>query len=163
MAEIKKQHASIVLLVLLKKDSPLSSGGIVSMLESRIVLVYEPTKPNPVYFKLPGGGEDPVDCGDPKKTAVREIEEETGVRITEDELFLLYKEDKMSHDRYFFIAVVDYELAKKSLKKFGDEDEVVLLVSITAVDDVLSHPEHIGIINLPEVRKKLQKVLFEHL
>lgn len=90
--------------------------------------------PGPRYFKCPGGHEEPEDGGDPRKTALRELEEETGIRLDIKELTYVAQEwrehPKGNHWFYFFVAVLkspraDEALFGGDLKTHGDHGEKV--------------------------------------
>ena len=145
----ERSFSSIVLAILPKQDL--------------VVLVYETTKPLPIFWKLPGGRVDySADGNDPKKTAIRELEGETGLIASVDELILLCKENKGTHDRYLFVAIInvtDPEL-DSMLKETGDEGELVGqfgCLEITHMPEFF--PDHLELLNRPDVRKKLQVAL----
>jgi len=141
------------------QDSERSYSSVIFAIipnQHSVVLVYEPGKPSPIYWKLPGGRVDPKDH-DPEETAVRELEEETGLELSEgDVLSLLCREDKGSFDRYLFVAVTN----SGALKKRGDEGEEIALFNITELDDMLDFfPDHRDLLNRSDVKEKLQEAL----
>ncbi len=89
-----------------------------------IPLVRDPRKPQPQYWKFPGGkghsGESP------EQAAVRETEEETGIKILESQLILLDEEVRRDH---FFFAFEAPVMDLIGLKARGDEGEEVKLFS----------------------------------
>ena len=72
------------------------------------------------FYKFPGGkkeGEEtPIECG------IREVEEETGIKLKPEQLIFLYQEDRGTHD-FFVYGVKLTELPK--LKEYGDEGEEI--------------------------------------
>ncbi len=96
--------------------------AVLIMNPAGIPLIRDPKKPAPVYWKLPGGrgtnGETP------EMTAVREIEEEIGLTLTEDDLFVIHEEDRGSHTLVLFKAQVP---SVEGLRKEGNEGEEVKL------------------------------------
>lgn len=88
------------------------------------------------YVKFPGGkielGESPVDA------AIRETEEETGVVLEKDELISLGDEvrDVNGHVIHFFVAVIYAEHFVYTLKRIGDDGEIVVLTMYDRFLDV---------------------------
>ena len=98
-----------------------------------IPLVRDPKKPQPVYWKLPGGRSNPGESAE--DAAVRELEEELGLHITQNDLRLIYEEERAGHFVYFFRT----ELARlNGLKTIGDEGEEVHIFS---KEDILAMPD----------------------
>ncbi|MDE2038070.1 MAG: NUDIX hydrolase [Patescibacteria group bacterium] len=85
-----------------------------------IPLVRDPKKPAPRYWKLPGGrsedGETPEEC------AVREIREELGIVLDQDDLEVIEQQDRGNHTLTFFRAKA---ADLKGLKTAGDEREEI--------------------------------------
>ncbi|MDP3729136.1 MAG: NUDIX hydrolase [bacterium] len=107
-----------------------------------IPLVRDPKKPIPRYWKLPGGrskeGETPEEC------AVREIKQEIGLAIDQDNLEALEQEDRGSHTLTFFKIAVP---SLKKIKNVGDEQEEIKIFSqkeIIALPDLF--PNHRGVV-----------------
>jgi ADP-ribose pyrophosphatase YjhB (NUDIX family) len=67
-----------------------------------IPLVKDPTKPAPLYWKLPGGHGNPGEFAE--LVAVREVEHETAVTLKAEDLLLWDKDDRGSHIISFFVA-----------------------------------------------------------
>mgnify|MGYP001566744322 CR=1 FL=1 len=96
-----------------------------------IPLVREPNKPAPIFWKLPGGasnfGETAEQC------ALRELEEETGLRIGEGGLFKeISRKDLGTHVKVFFKVWVP---SLDGLKQHGDEGEEVKVFSRAAASE----------------------------
>jgi 8-oxo-dGTP pyrophosphatase MutT (NUDIX family) len=72
------------------------------------------------FLKYPGGKRDGDET--PERCGIREMEEETGAKIDEEKLVLLYQEDRDTHDFFVFGAKLP-ELPV--LKHTGDEGEEV--------------------------------------
>jgi ADP-ribose pyrophosphatase YjhB (NUDIX family) len=103
-----------------------------------IPLIRDPKKPAPVYWKLPGGRSESGETAE--AAAVREIKEEIGVVLKEDDLFLIREEDRGSHT----LAVFRAKLPKlEGTKHTGDEGEEIRVFSpsdIAAMPDFF--PNH---------------------
>jgi ADP-ribose pyrophosphatase YjhB (NUDIX family) len=67
-----------------------------------IPLIRDPKKPLPVYWKLPGGRSEGDET--PEAAATREIEEEIGIALTADDLFVIHEEERGSHTLFVFRA-----------------------------------------------------------
>lgn len=86
----------------------------------KTILISDPFKPDPVYWKFPGGkkksGETVL------QTAVRELRDETGIKIAETDLELIEEVDKSWHKNphtvFIFVANVDNF---DGLLEFGEE------------------------------------------
>ncbi|MEX2144827.1 MAG: NUDIX hydrolase [Candidatus Spechtbacterales bacterium] len=89
------------------------------------VLVHDPRKGTPCLWKLPGGKREGKE--EPVKTAVRELEEETGISLSPESLALIHEEDKITHVKYAYIAYID---EFPPLKKIGDEGEDVSIFEV---------------------------------
>ena len=79
-----------------------------------IPLVRDPKKPLPRYWKLPGGRSEGVET--PEECAVREIYQEIGLELNQDDLQVIEQQDRKSHTLTFFRANVP---SLKELKKEG--------------------------------------------
>ena len=88
--------------------------------KDQVPLVIERSKPQPHYWKFPGG------CGEgaetPAQTAQRELYQETGLWLPLEAFIQIDFEDINGHGKYFFFAQT-YTL--ESLLKTGDEGEEV--------------------------------------
>lgn len=108
--------------------------------------------PWPGMWDLPGGGregeEDPIEC------ALREVEEEFGLRIPPERVRNLTRYESQSPagmDTYFCIA--DIEPDEIEQIEFGEEGQRWSLMSI---DEFVKHEEAI-----PHLQKRLTQVLAE--
>ena len=92
----------------------------------QIVLVYDMGKPSPVMWKIPGGKKEGNES--PQETAIRELLEETGIKVGVDDLYLVEEVDKSSHRNphtlFVFMAKVENF---NGLLRLGDEGEYVAL------------------------------------
>jgi ADP-ribose pyrophosphatase YjhB (NUDIX family) len=108
----KKEHAVAVLVV--------STAGI--------PLVKDPQKGPTLYWKAPGGrsrgDESAID------TAIREVDEEIGVTLTENDLDLICTKDLPSHIVFFYVGKVD---SLTGLKARGEKGEIVRVFSLHEV------------------------------
>lgn len=105
-------------------------------------LVRDPKKPEPRYWKLPGGRSEGNES--PEACAVREIDEELGLKLNEDDLELLDQQDRGSHTVTFFRAHVP---SLDTLKTEGNEQEeirvVQSLIEIGKMDDLFPNHKHV--------------------
>lgn len=96
-----------------------------------IPLIRDPKKPAPVYWKVPGGrggGEETAEG-----VALREIEEELGIKLQKEELSIVRGEDRGSHMLTLFTA----RLRKlPPLKVRGDEGEETKIFSLKEIKDM---------------------------
>lgn len=73
-----------------------TSRGIV--VRNGKILLMERWRPGMHYFSIPGGG---IEAGEtPEQTAVREIHEETTIRVTTDRLVLIMRDGDTDHKIY---------------------------------------------------------------
>jgi 8-oxo-dGTP diphosphatase len=101
----------------------LSKGHAVAVLlvtPQGIPLVRDPKKPAPVFWKLPGGRGDETETA--QGCAIRELEEELGVSLSENDLAVVHSEDKGSHVLTIFRADLT---ALPQMKSEGDEREEI--------------------------------------
>lgn len=87
-------------------------------------LIRDPKKPVPRYWKLPGGRSEGEET--PEECAVREIWQETGLKIKQDDLQVLDQQDRGSHTLTLFRIDLP---SLKGLKKQGDEQEEIKVFS----------------------------------
>lgn len=85
-----------------------------------IPMVRDPKKPEPRYWKLPGGRSEGEET--PEECAVREVEQETGLILEIDELTLLREEARGSHTLILFRADIP---SLADLKMVGAEQEEI--------------------------------------
>lgn len=80
------------------------------------------------YIKFSGGKIEPDET--PIQAAIREAEEETGVVLKEEDLVPLGDNirDVKGHAIYFFVAIIDVSRFEFTLKREGDEGEIVVLI-----------------------------------
>lgn len=113
-----------------------------------IPLVRDPKKPNPFWWKLPGGrsegGETPIDC------AIRETREETGIRLTAEQLQTVATVDKGNHQVWFFRADLPVTPVE-DVKEEGNEGEEI---AFYPPSDILTMP-HL----FPNHRAVIQPIL----
>ncbi len=88
----------------------------------RAVCVSEDLGRKPIYLKIPGGRGRPVDK-DTRDTAVRELFEETGLRVSPDRVELVDQQERHSHTYYLYKVKLDdneivgcYDIAKNGEK-----------------------------------------------
>ena len=109
------------------------SGHVVAVLvlsPEGVPLVYDEGKPRPVFWKLPGGKSEAGET--PEETAIRELEEETGIRVSPGTLKVVSSRDKKTHMFYFFCGELT---SLPSINKRGNEGE---RVAVFLVEEILS-------------------------
>lgn len=96
--------------------------------QKRAVLIKDKSKQNALW-KLPGGG---IEISDKTvvAAAIREVEEEIGIKLLRDEVFLMTEQrrENGTYYPYFCIARVSEEKLN-TRKKVGDEDGKPLMVA----------------------------------
>ena len=114
-------------------------------------LIRDPKKPMPRYWKLPGGRSEGEET--PEECAVREIWQETGLKIKQDDLQVLDQQDRHSHTLTLFRIDLP---SLKGLKKQGDEQEEIKvfssLMEIGKMDDFF--PNHRSVVQRVAISKK---------
>ena len=88
--------------------------------KDQVPLVIERSKPQPHYWKFPGGGSDGAET--PAQTAQRELYQETGLWLPLEAFIQIDFEDINGHGKYFFFAQTE---TLESLVETGDEGEEV--------------------------------------
>ena len=119
-----------------------------------IPLVRDPKKPIPRYWKLPGGRSEGKETAE--ECAVREIFEELGLKIEQDDLRVIEQQDRGSHTVTFF----ETELSSlKGIKNEGDEIEEIKifssLIEIGKMEDFF--PNHLRIVQEAAIRQLKEK------
>lgn len=120
-----------------------SATTIVIMQGDQVPLVLEKSKPLPHFWKFAGGRKDPGET--PARTAARELEEETGLKVKREDLVLLKVEDRGSHDMYFFAVRPQKAatLSKDDLKERGDEGESIAVFALDELPHMMDFfPPH---------------------
>lgn len=119
--------------------------------DDQVALVIERTKPTPHYWKLPGGAGEEGE--DPFITALRETEEETGLKILIHDLHHLVTVPKRNHDQHFFLATAP---SFEYLAKRGVEGENVARFKLDEIMNMLDFfPPHRDV--LSDQREELGK------
>lgn len=99
---------------------------------SGIPLVFDPHKPEPHFWKFPGGRNHPGET--PGETAIRELKEETSVGIPPDALRLIHEEargdPKGRHWFFLFWAKISNSV---SISPHGAGGEMVKLFSLETI------------------------------
>ncbi len=110
------------------------SNVVVIAFNCMIPLIIEPGHVTP-QWKIPGGtkkfGETPA------QTAIRELEEETGLIVAINDLKLVQRLNLRGHDRYLYKVEI---LSFADLKEMGTEREIVRIFTIKEIqimDDLL--------------------------
>ena len=117
----------------------------------RMILVMERSKPEPHYWKFPGGSIDQGDV-DPKRphdtlraahnAARREVKEETGLAV---EILYLGSRTKGSHTQYIFVGLGDVG----HICEMGAEGEIPRVFSAEQTRDLTNFmPSHKAILEM---------------
>ena len=93
---------------------------------SGVPMIRDPKKPAPVFWKFPGGRGSSEETA--AGTAVREYWEETGIKLEESDLSVIFQEDRGNHILTIFAVVLP---TLPPMRKRGDEGEEIAL-AITA-------------------------------
>lgn len=105
---------------------PLRHNAVVYIKTPRgIIFIQDPKKPEPLFWKLPGGGQEARET--PEETAVREIFEELGLRIDPQRLVLVRKQLRRDDHFYYVFRIVHKDL--RELRAKGDEGERIAFFS----------------------------------
>jgi len=86
--------------------------------KNRYLLIKDPSKPLPLFWKFPGGG---IKKGEsPAEAAIRELEEETGIIAQASDLRFIKALPRSGHTMYVF----SLESTFSGLKERGDTGEI---------------------------------------
>lgn len=117
----------------------------------RFVLVLDRAKPEPHYWKFPGGKVDPEDVVPERpfndelaadNAAKREVLEETGLHAR---VMRLGKIDKKTHVQYLYVGLADFS----ELAATGDEGELVKSFSLEQLRQLENFfPSHLPILSM---------------
>ena len=87
-----------------------------------IPIVRDPKKPDPNFWKLPGGRSEGKET--PKQALMREIKEEVGLSLKPDDIKIVYEEEREGHTFCLFQGA---PVSLIGLKTKGNEGEDVKL------------------------------------
>lgn len=135
--------------------TPFNGGAsVVAVIDEktgRFALVLDQTKPEPHYWKFPGGKVDPEDVvpGKPfddqlaaDNAAKREVKEETGLQA---QVMRLGKIDKKTHVQYLYVGLADFA----DLAATGDEGEIVKSFSLKQIHQLENFfPSHFPLLEM---------------
>lgn len=135
--------------------TPFNGGAaVVAVIDEKtgqFALVLDRTKPEPHYWKFPGGKVDPEDLVPEKpfddqlaadNAARREVREETGLNA---QVMRLGKIDKKTHVQYLYVGLANFA----ELAATGDEGEVVKSFSLGQIRQLENFfPNHIPLLNM---------------
>lgn len=138
-----------------QKDRTASIGAsVVAVIDEntgRFALVLDKAKPEPHYWKFPGGKIDKEDVNPEHpyddhlaadNAAVREVKEETGVAV---QISRLGKIDKKTHVQYLYVGLGNFA----ELAATGDEGEIVKAFSLDQIKELQNFfPNHLPILEL---------------
>lgn len=98
-------------------------------------LVCDPKKPEPRFWKFPGGRSEPGET--PLETAVRELEEETGIRVAPEKFTLVHQEVRGNNGREHRIFFFKTDLPQAPrMKKLGEGGEMVRLFTTAEIKNL---------------------------
>ena len=124
----------------MNQENPLpieaASSGIL-IREGRLLLIRRKNPPSFDMFAFPGGRAEPGET--PDQTALREFEEETGIRAHSPELFATYDLISENPGRHFFLSVFLVQASADEIAEARDD----------AADAGWYTPEEILLLNTP--------------
>lgn len=126
------------------RDEDLGASLVILTDGKRIVLVREPTKPAPIYWKFPGGKIEPGET--PVEAAVGETREETGIRVTPDELKELTRVQKSTHTQYIFGATISPKRLNGIADHGAEDNEEIAIFMLYQLETIDFFPPHRKII-----------------
>ena len=108
----------------------MSGHAVAILVESAdgLPLIRDPKKPAPVYWKIPGGRGEEGESEE--ETAVRELEEEVGLKVVPTNLRMIHREDRGSH---VFVLFGTQVRDLSELKKRGDEGEEIAIFTLPEI------------------------------
>lgn len=104
-----------------KSPSPYAVAALL-VTPQGIPLIRDPKKPDPNFWKLPGGRSEGKET--PKQAVIREIKEEVGLAIGSEEIQIIYEEEREGHTFCLFQGA---PISIAGLKEKGNEGEDVKL------------------------------------
>ena len=116
-------------------------------------VVRDPKKPIPRYWKLPGGRSEGQET--PAECAVREIDQELGLELNQDDLEIIEQQDRGNHTLTFFRIKL---ASLKGLKTIGDEQEeikVFTLGELAKLPDLF--PNHTRVVQVESLKTTKKK------
>jgi len=111
--------------------------AVLTLSQEGVPLVYDESKPYPIYWKLPGGKGKDTDRH-AKDAARRELEEETGLRLPLEDFVPIFSEDRGNHGFTLFGVRVSQDLKELGLVKRGNEGE---RVGVFSFDELNKMPD----------------------
>jgi len=130
-------------------DSATRSASALCILDcpDGILLVLERSKPEPHYWKIPGGKAEPSDKSI-LHTAQRELKEETGILVGVNRIYLLSTIDKGSHDLHICTTVMLKTPEQEMLTPEDEIDEARIFSPSDIISELVPNhkilPAHIG-------------------
>ncbi|MDE2071547.1 MAG: NUDIX hydrolase [Patescibacteria group bacterium] len=123
------------------------TAGVFLRTPTRVVCVSEDLGRTPIYKKLPGGRKRPGEVN-PAATAVREVAEETGIRISPEQLQVVAVQPRGNHTYHCFVADITEQDADNA-QKYGKGGEVVHVLTLAQL-------KHEAVNFMPPHRKALE-------
>lgn len=137
--------------MLSKKDRGAVIIAVFDEKSGKVVLVKEPSRPLPHFWKFPGGGieEEDVDPQHPlddhlaaDAAAKRETKEETGLDVQVLRLGIM---PKKTHTMYLYVGLADFE----QMARTGDDGEIPQAFSVTEIEALKNFmPNHRPILKM---------------
>jgi 8-oxo-dGTP diphosphatase len=118
-----------------KDPEGFTAAAMVPGPNNEIVVIKDPSKPTPHYWKFPRGtregNENPAQC------AARELYEETGIYVPWEQLNLVEKKQRRDHKIFYFMA--PKRKSWDGLKKRGNDGEEV---AVFTIEELKRSPEY---------------------
>lgn len=100
-----------------------------------IPLVRDPSKPLPHFWKFPGG--HPNNGESPEQAALREVEEELGLRLDRRRLRQLLREERSGRNGKHFFFLFEAPSDLMDLKETGDEGEDIAVFTVSEIREAV--------------------------
>jgi len=120
-----------------KKPSVAASVAVLASVDKKILMIKRRSTPFKGKYAFPGGFLD-VDKEDIYQTAVRELEEETGIKVTEGELVLIDIRSKPTRDPRSHVVDVGFLCIRKNTQDIPKktEEAIPLWLSLDKIDEL---------------------------
>ncbi len=107
-----------------------------------IPVIMDPRKPDPLYWKLPGGKKELSET--PTQTAVREIWREIGLRLNPKRLFLVHQElvHQETPDEHMYFIYSAKQRDVRRVRHIGDKGQEIMFMSREDMRKISLLPMH---------------------
>ncbi len=125
-----------------------SKGSVLIIVQSieddTITLVEDPSKPSPIYWKFPGGKVKFWRSETHAEAAQRELKEETGLKVSLEQVKMIDYESKPNHVLTIFGARIT---SFTEIAKIGETGEITHVCTLEKIQNLIAsqkfHPNHI--------------------